>query len=212
MRAGCQAGVGRRFDDPRADAEIDQEAAIGLRRATVALGAPHPQSGRVDDADVERRPRLARRPAHLGQVAAPSLQRHRHDGRLAVGDLELDAQRHDAVAGDHRDVLAGDEGPHLGCRRQVDLNASLALRRADLRAEPRRIGDGAAVHLEASAAAARQHEGAEVGPLASLQIDRRQRSREAIAAKNLEFEKAALLRDQIVELRRIVEVDPIAAF
>ena len=32
------------------------------------------------------------------------------------------------------------------------------------------------------------------------------------AAKNLEFEKAALLRDQIVELRRIVEVDPIAAY
>ena len=32
------------------------------------------------------------------------------------------------------------------------------------------------------------------------------------AARNLEFEKAALLRDQIVELRRIVEVDPIAAY
>jgi excinuclease ABC subunit B len=30
------------------------------------------------------------------------------------------------------------------------------------------------------------------------------------AAKELEFEKAALLRDQIVELRRIIEVDPIA--
>ncbi|MGH2560680.1 MAG: excinuclease ABC subunit UvrB [Thermomicrobiales bacterium] len=30
------------------------------------------------------------------------------------------------------------------------------------------------------------------------------------AARDLEFEKAALLRDQIVELRRIVEVDPIA--
>ncbi|MCC6313322.1 MAG: excinuclease ABC subunit UvrB [Thermomicrobiales bacterium] len=29
------------------------------------------------------------------------------------------------------------------------------------------------------------------------------------AAKNLEFEKAALLRDQIVELRRILEVDPV---
>ena len=31
------------------------------------------------------------------------------------------------------------------------------------------------------------------------------------AAKNLEFEKAALLRDQIVELRRIIEVDPVKA-
>jgi len=31
------------------------------------------------------------------------------------------------------------------------------------------------------------------------------------AARDLEFEKAALLRDQIVELRRLVEVDPIAA-
>jgi excinuclease ABC subunit B len=30
------------------------------------------------------------------------------------------------------------------------------------------------------------------------------------AAKDLEFEKAALLRDQIVELRRIIEVDPVA--
>ena len=30
------------------------------------------------------------------------------------------------------------------------------------------------------------------------------------AARDLEFEKAALLRDQIVELRRIIEVDPIA--
>jgi excinuclease ABC subunit B len=30
------------------------------------------------------------------------------------------------------------------------------------------------------------------------------------AARNLEFEKAALLRDQIVELRRMMEVDPIA--
>ncbi|MEA2583394.1 MAG: excinuclease subunit [Thermomicrobiales bacterium] len=30
------------------------------------------------------------------------------------------------------------------------------------------------------------------------------------AARDLEFEKAALLRDQIVELRRIVEVDPVA--
>ena len=29
------------------------------------------------------------------------------------------------------------------------------------------------------------------------------------AARNLEFEKAALLRDQIVELRRIIEVDPV---
>ncbi len=29
------------------------------------------------------------------------------------------------------------------------------------------------------------------------------------AAKNLEFEKAALLRDQVVELRRIIEVDPV---
>jgi excinuclease ABC subunit B len=31
------------------------------------------------------------------------------------------------------------------------------------------------------------------------------------AAKNLEFEKAALLRDQIVELRRMSELDPAAA-
>ena len=31
------------------------------------------------------------------------------------------------------------------------------------------------------------------------------------AAKNLEFEKAALLRDQIVELRRMTELDPTAA-
>jgi len=31
------------------------------------------------------------------------------------------------------------------------------------------------------------------------------------AARDLEFEKAALLRDQIVELRRIVEVDPVSA-
>jgi excinuclease ABC subunit B len=31
------------------------------------------------------------------------------------------------------------------------------------------------------------------------------------AAKNLEFEKAALLRDQVVELRRIIEVDPVSA-
>lgn len=31
------------------------------------------------------------------------------------------------------------------------------------------------------------------------------------AAKNLEFEKAALLRDQVVELRRIIEVDPVKA-
>ena len=31
------------------------------------------------------------------------------------------------------------------------------------------------------------------------------------AARDLEFEKAALLRDQIVELRRMMEVDPIAA-
>ncbi|MGC4107171.1 MAG: excinuclease ABC subunit UvrB [Thermomicrobiales bacterium] len=31
------------------------------------------------------------------------------------------------------------------------------------------------------------------------------------AAKDLEFEKAALLRDQIVELRRIIEVDPVQA-
>jgi excinuclease ABC subunit B len=30
------------------------------------------------------------------------------------------------------------------------------------------------------------------------------------AARELEFEKAALLRDQIVELRRMMEVDPIA--
>jgi excinuclease ABC subunit B len=29
------------------------------------------------------------------------------------------------------------------------------------------------------------------------------------AAKNLEFEKAALLRDQIVELRRLIEADPV---
>ena len=31
------------------------------------------------------------------------------------------------------------------------------------------------------------------------------------AARDLEFEKAALLRDQIVELRRIIEVDPIGS-
>ncbi len=31
------------------------------------------------------------------------------------------------------------------------------------------------------------------------------------AARNLEFEKAALLRDQVVELRRIIEVDPVSA-
>jgi excinuclease ABC subunit B len=31
------------------------------------------------------------------------------------------------------------------------------------------------------------------------------------AARDLEFEKAALLRDQIVELRRIIEVDPVTA-
>jgi excinuclease ABC subunit B len=31
------------------------------------------------------------------------------------------------------------------------------------------------------------------------------------AARELEFEKAALLRDQIVELRRIIEVDPVTA-
>jgi excinuclease ABC subunit B len=31
------------------------------------------------------------------------------------------------------------------------------------------------------------------------------------AARDLEFEKAALVRDQIVELRRIMEVDPVAA-
>ncbi|HWK81077.1 MAG TPA: UvrB/UvrC motif-containing protein, partial [Thermomicrobiales bacterium] len=31
------------------------------------------------------------------------------------------------------------------------------------------------------------------------------------AAKDLEFEKAALLRDQIVELRRIIDVDPVEA-
>jgi len=31
------------------------------------------------------------------------------------------------------------------------------------------------------------------------------------ASKNLEFEKAALLRDQVVELRRIIEVDPVTA-
>jgi excinuclease UvrABC nuclease subunit len=29
------------------------------------------------------------------------------------------------------------------------------------------------------------------------------------AARDLEFEKAALLRDQIIELRRIMEVDPV---
>src|SRR5680860_1113369 len=29
------------------------------------------------------------------------------------------------------------------------------------------------------------------------------------AAKNLEFEKAALLRDQVVELRRVIEIDPV---
>ncbi len=31
------------------------------------------------------------------------------------------------------------------------------------------------------------------------------------AARDLEFEKAALLRDQIVELRRIIESDPVRA-
>lgn len=31
------------------------------------------------------------------------------------------------------------------------------------------------------------------------------------AAKSLEFEKAALLRDQVVELRRIIEIDPVLA-
>jgi excinuclease ABC subunit B len=31
------------------------------------------------------------------------------------------------------------------------------------------------------------------------------------AARDLEFEKAALLRDQVVELRRIIEVDPVRA-
>jgi excinuclease ABC subunit B len=31
------------------------------------------------------------------------------------------------------------------------------------------------------------------------------------AARDLEFEKAALLRDQVVELRRIIEVDPVKA-
>jgi len=31
------------------------------------------------------------------------------------------------------------------------------------------------------------------------------------AARDLEFEKAALLRDQIVELRRLIEVDPVSA-
>jgi excinuclease ABC subunit B len=31
------------------------------------------------------------------------------------------------------------------------------------------------------------------------------------AARDLEFEKAALLRDQIVELRRLIEVDPVTA-
>ena len=29
------------------------------------------------------------------------------------------------------------------------------------------------------------------------------------SAKDLEFEKASLLRDQIIELRRIMEVDPV---
>ncbi|MGI8478130.1 MAG: excinuclease ABC subunit UvrB [Thermomicrobiales bacterium] len=33
-----------------------------------------------------------------------------------------------------------------------------------------------------------------------------------VAARDLEFEKAALIRDQIVELRRIVEIDPVAAW
>jgi excinuclease ABC subunit B len=32
-----------------------------------------------------------------------------------------------------------------------------------------------------------------------------------MAARNLEFEKAALLRDQIVELRRMIEIDPVKA-
>ncbi len=29
------------------------------------------------------------------------------------------------------------------------------------------------------------------------------------AARDLEFEKAALLRDQVVELRRVMETDPV---
>jgi excinuclease ABC subunit B len=32
-----------------------------------------------------------------------------------------------------------------------------------------------------------------------------------VAAKDLEFEKAALLRDQVIELRRMIEVDPVLA-
>ena len=44
-----------------------------------------------------------------------------------------------------------------------------------------------------------------------LRIVKDLESQMKIAARDLEFEKAALLRDQIVELRRMMEVDPIAA-
>jgi excinuclease ABC subunit B len=43
-----------------------------------------------------------------------------------------------------------------------------------------------------------------------LRIVKDLESQMKIAARDLEFEKAALLRDQIVELRRMMEVDPIA--
>ena len=57
--------------------------------------------------------------------------------------------------------------------------------------------------------------GARVGVIAELPRDELARmikdleSQMKLAARDLEFEKAALLRDQIVELRRIVELDPV---
>ena len=55
------------------------------------------------------------------------------------------------------------------------------------------------------------------GVIAEIPRDQLQRmvkdleSQMKTAARDLEFEKAALLRDQIVELRRIMEVDPVAS-
>ena len=55
------------------------------------------------------------------------------------------------------------------------------------------------------------------GVIAEIPRDQLQRmvkdleSQMKTAARELEFEKAALLRDQIVELRRILEVDPVAS-